>query len=77
MPLSLLILESDGLSGIAGIGAIGSTADDLGTLNDVCQMALLVVGAYATGYGAVLREGVAHAEAYHRILVLGTFGEIA
>ena len=35
-------------------------------------MALLVVGADATGNGAVLAQGVAHTEAYHSILVLRT-----
>ena len=39
-------------------------------------MALGVLRADATCHGTILREGVAHAETYHRILVSGTLGEV-
>ena len=40
-------------------------------------MALLVVGAYTTGNGTILRQCIAYAEAHHGIFILRTFGQVA
>lgn len=48
---------------------------DLGAFHDRSQMVLLVDFTHATAHCTAVREGVAHAEAHHRIAAGAAFGE--